>query len=128
MATKVQNLGLYGDVKAVLDAALVQGGARYTFPIDEAMGMTAEKANKKALGWRYRANYYRTLLYREALKTAVPGQTVFTPYDMLIFRVPPGANYVIIEMRKIMGQIETLEGEPLPEAEAPPKMFKKGIF
>jgi hypothetical protein len=97
------NLGLYGDVKTVLDSAVERGGIRVEF-----------SDHRAAIAWRHRASYFRTLLYKNALKLALPGQTAFTAYDGFVFRV--SENVVEIVPRVMAGKMTDLLGNPLDNA------------
>jgi hypothetical protein len=98
------NPGLYDDIKNALDVALRNDGARVTF------GTVNE-----ATTWRHRANRYRALLFKHAVKFALPGQTAFTAYDGLVFQLE--GTVVIISPRKIMATMTDLSGNPIAKTD-----------
>jgi len=85
--TKASRLGIYADVRAVLDAALEHGGGTFTAPDHGA-----------AIHWRQRAYRFRKL-YAETL-----GPRAMSPYDILVLpRLANGSNEVIIKVRQMEG-------------------------
>jgi hypothetical protein len=89
-------------VKPILDAALAQGGARYTLP-------TAAKA----IRWRFEAYHYRNLLHKAACLGLPKGTPTATEYDELTFSLED--NVVVIALREAdKGAVLTdLQGKPL---------------
>lgn len=98
------NVHSYDDIRVVLDAALEAGGARYELP-DPG----------KAVYWRARAYYYRTLLLKLAAERLanVPGTAPSTPYDHMKLSLEKGDNVVVIEFIKPQGKLTGLDGKPL---------------
>ena len=85
--TKSNRLGMYADVRAILDAALSAGGG--TFQCE---------SHGAAVHWRQRAYRFRKL-YAETL-----GPTRMSPYDVLVLpRLAPGSAEVSIVIRQTAG-------------------------
>lgn len=85
--TKSNRLGMYADVRAVLDSALESGG-----------GTFACADYGSAVHWRQRAYRFRKL-YAETL-----GPRAMSPYDVLVLpRLAPDANEVVITIRQASG-------------------------
>lgn len=85
--TKSNRLGMYADVRAVLDAALAAGGGTFVCPSHGA-----------AVHWRQRAYRFRKL-YAETL-----GPKAMSPYDVLVLpRLPVGGCEVAITIRQTAG-------------------------
>lgn len=85
--TKVNRLGLYADVRQVLDAALAAGGGTF---MCETYGA--------AVHWRQRAYRFRKL-YAETL-----GPRAMSPYDVLVLpRLDPDSSEVTIAIRQMAG-------------------------
>lgn len=81
-------LGMYADVKEILDAALQSQGGEYTL---------ADYG--KAVHWRQRA--YR---FRKLFAESLPSREL-SPYDRLtIPRIAEGSGTVIIAMQNVTGQ------------------------
>lgn len=85
--TKANRLGMYADVRAVLDAALEHGGGTFTAADHGA-----------AVHWRQRAYRFRKA-YAEML-----GPKGMSPYDVLVLpRLADGASEVVINIRQTAG-------------------------
>jgi hypothetical protein len=85
--TKANRLGMYADIRSVLDAALAAGGG--TFRCD---------SRGAAVHWRQRAYRFRKL-YAETL-----GTRAMSPYDVLVLpRLPVGCPEVTIIIRQSSG-------------------------
>lgn len=85
--TKSNRLGMYADVRAVLDAALEGGGG--TFKCD---------SHGAAVHWRQRAYRFRKL-FAETL-----GPRVMSPYDILVLpRLADDSSEVVITIRQTAG-------------------------
>src|SRR5688500_11281290 len=85
--TKSNRLGMYADVRAVLDAALEHGGGTFK---------CADYGH--AVHWRQRAYKFRKL-FAEML-----GPRAMSPYDVLVLpRLADGASEVIINIRQSGG-------------------------
>lgn len=103
---RANRLGMYSDVRAVLDQALEHGGGEFTC---ETYGA--------AVHWRQRVYKFRKL-YAETL-----GPKAESPYDQLVLgRILPGENVVQIRIRQRQGVFTPASGATLPvdplEAEA----------
>lgn len=91
-------LGMYADIKEVLDAALASDGGTYHLP-----------THGKAVHWRQRAYRFRKL-FAETIPAGQP-----SPYDKLVLKkVPPNSATVRIVLREIEGTFQ-----PNREAAAP---------
>ena len=97
--TTTPTLSTYADVRAVLDAALANGGGRYKL---------ATKA--EATRWRFRAYRFRKLLREET--------DTYTPYDNMLLRVD--GPVVFIQTQQITGVLTDLEGKPVEVKEKHP--------
>lgn len=85
--TKSNRLGMYADIRSVLDAALSAGGG--TFRCD---------SHGAAVHWRQRAYRFRKL-YAETL-----GPRAMSPYDVLVLpRLPDDSCEVVITIRQTAG-------------------------
>lgn len=85
--TKTNRLGLYADVRAILDAALEHGGGTFTAPDHGA-----------AVHWRQRA--YK---FRKAFAATLSPQAM-SPYDVLVLpRLADGSPEVVINVRACGG-------------------------
>lgn len=85
--TKSNRLGMYADVRSVLDAALAAGGGTFMCETHGA-----------AVHWRQRAYRFRKL-YAETL-----GPKAMSPYDVLVLpRLAPGSAEVTITIRQAAG-------------------------
>lgn len=85
--TKSNRLGLYADVKAVLDEALAHGGGEF-----ECL------THGLAVHWRQRAYRFRKA-YAETL-----GPKGMSPYDALILpRIDPDSCIVVIRFQSVAG-------------------------
>lgn len=99
-----RNIHSYDDIRAVLDAALAEGGGRYTLATPG-----------QAVYWRARAYYFRKLLYNlaeERLANA-PGMTPSTPYDQMKLTLEEGTGSVLIQFIKPQGTLTRLDGTPI---------------
>lgn len=84
---KSNRLGIYADVRAVLDSALEHGGGVFTAPDHGA-----------AVHWRQRA--YR---FRKAFAETL-GPQAMSPYDVLVLpRLAEGSSEVVITVRTTGG-------------------------
>lgn len=108
--TKSNRLGMYADVRAVLDSALEAGGG--TFRCD---------SHGAAVHWRQRAYRFRKL-FAETI-----GPKAMSPYDVLVLpRLEPDGCEVTITIRQMAGvftpandvQAPTSDNELLEAAEA----------
>lgn len=96
--TKVNRLGMYADIRSILDAALAAGGGTFTCDSHGA-----------AVHWRQRAYRFRKL-YAETL-----GLKVMSPYDVLVLpRLPEDGCEVTIVIRQTAGVFT-----PANDAQAP---------
>lgn len=85
--TKSNRLGMYADVRSVLDSALESGGGTFR---------CADYGS--AVHWRQRAYRFRKL-YAETL-----GPKSMSPYDVLVLpRLVDGASEVVINIRQTSG-------------------------
>lgn len=85
--TKSNRLGIYADVRAVLDSALEHGG-----------GLFRCLSHGQAVHWRQRAYRFRKV-YAETL-----GPRDMSPYDALVLpRLDKDSDTVVIEVRKTGG-------------------------
>lgn len=85
--SKGNRLGIYADVRSVLDAALSAGGGTFSCETHGA-----------AVHWRQRAYRFRKA-YAETL-----GPKAMSPYDVLVLpRLAPGSSDVVIEVRQMGG-------------------------
>ncbi len=84
---KSNRLGIYVDVRSILDAALAAGGG--TFQCE---------SHGAAVHWRQRAYRFRKA-YAETL-----GPKAMSPYDVLVLpRLAPGSAEVVITIRQMVG-------------------------
>lgn len=84
---KVNRLGMYADIKAVLDSALAAGGGTFTC-----------ESHGAAVHWRQRAYKFRKL-FAETL-----GPNKMSPYDVLVLpRLVEGSCEVSIIIRQMAG-------------------------
>ena len=102
MKPKSNRLGMYADVREVLDTALASGGGQYVL---ESYG--------QAIHWRQRAYKFRKL-FAELL-----GPNRESPYDRLILREPkPDTSTIVIVLGAARGTfIPNHEVVPSPEME-----------
>lgn len=85
--TKANRLGMYADIRAVLDGALAAGGGTFTC-----------ESHGAAVHWRQRAYRFRKL-YAETL-----GPAKMSPYDVLVLpRLLPDSSEVTITIRQTAG-------------------------
>jgi len=88
--SKPNRLGLYDDVRAILDAAMTSGGGTFDLP-----------DHGKAVHWRQRAYQFRKL-YADIL--FADKSTSMSPYDRLSFpKIPKESSTVVIKVREIIG-------------------------
>jgi hypothetical protein len=107
MRTKAisNRLGMYDDVRQILDAALASGGGEF-----------ALTTYGQAVHWRQRAYKFRKL-YAETL--ASDKSLAMSPYDRLTMpRIDEGSNVVVIKVREIVGTF-TPNREPYNAVEVP---------
>jgi hypothetical protein len=85
--TKANRLGMYADVRSVLDAALAAGGGTFMC-----------ESHGAAVHWRQRAYRFRKL-YAETLPPRA-----MSPYDVLVLpRLADGSGEVVITVRQMGG-------------------------
>lgn len=85
--TPANRLGMYADVREILDAALRHGGGEYQCT-----------DHGTAVHWRQRAYRFRKL-YAEVHRSGLE-----SPYDsILIRRIAPDSGTVVIELREQVG-------------------------
>lgn len=95
-------LGLYDDVRTILDAALASGGGEFVL-----------STHGQAMHWRQRAYKFRKL-YAQIL-----GLDAMSPYDRLTMPTPPEDSCtVIIKVREIVGTF-TPNREPSERVDIP---------
>lgn len=88
--TSPNRLGLYDDVRQILDAALKSGGGSFDLP-----------THGSAVHWRQRAYKFRKL-YAQTL--AADDSFSMSPYDRLTMpMIPEDSSTVIINIREIIG-------------------------
>lgn len=107
MRTKTQanRLGMYDDVRQILDAALASGGGEFVLP-----------THGLAVHWRQRAYKFRKL-YAEIL--AADKSLAMSPYDRLTLpQIPDDSFTVVINVREVIGTF-TPNREPYAPAEIP---------
>lgn len=99
--TKSNRLGMYADIRAVLDAALEAGG-----------GTFACADYGSAVHWRQRAYRFRKL-FAETL-----GPLKMSPYDTLVLpRLADGSSEVTITIRQTGGVFTPANDAPVGEDE-----------
>ena len=92
-------IGQYDDVRAVLDTALEQGGGTYELP-----------TYRKAVRWRMRAYYFRTLMQKLEAENAMTSVTrVRTKYDCIVLSIED--NLVTIRLNKPEGTLRSPDGD-----------------
>lgn len=105
--TRSNRLGMYTDVKEVLDAALTHGGGVYHC-----------SDHGSAVHWRQRAYQFRKL-YAELL-----GPKRESPYDTLILRrIPEDSHSVTIELRQPPGVFKPAGPPIAPAPEMDEELF-----
>lgn len=103
--THANRLGMYDDVRQILDAALESGGGTFDLP---SYGV--------AVHWRQRAYSFRKL-YAETI--ARDKSLAMSPYDRLTLpRIEKGSTTVVINVREIIGTF-TPNREPSEVAYVP---------
>lgn len=96
--TKSNRLGIYADVREVLDAALASGGGTFECETHGA-----------AVHWRQRAYRFRKL-YAETI-----GPKSMSPYDVLVLpRLAPSSCEVVIGIRQTAGVFTPANDEQAP--------------
>ena len=107
MRTKSQpnRLGLYDDVRQILDAALAAGGGEFKLT-----------THGQAVHWRQRAYKFRKL-YAQTL--SADDSFSMSPYDRLTMpTIPDDSSTVVINVREIVGEF-TPNREPYKPMEVP---------
>jgi hypothetical protein len=107
MRTKSQpnRLGLYDDVRQILDAALSSGGGTFDLP-----------THGLAVHWRQRAYKFRKL-YAQTL--ASDDSFSMSPYDKLTMpQIPDDSSTVVINVREVVGKF-TPNREPYTPTDIP---------
>src|SRR5882724_3895462 len=92
MRTKTQanRLGLYDDIRQILDAALSSGGGEFVLP-----------THGLAVHWRQRAYKFRKLY---ATTLASDDSFSMSPYDRLTMpQIPDDSSTVVINVREVIG-------------------------
>lgn len=103
--THANRLGMYDDVRQILDAAMQSGGGTFDLP-----------SYGQAVHWRQRAYSFRKL-YAETL--ARDKSLAMSPYDRLTLpRIEEGSCTVVIRVREIIGTF-TPNREPSAPVEMP---------
>jgi hypothetical protein len=103
--TVANRLGMYDDVRQVLDAALQSGGGSFELP-----------THGKAVHWRQRAYKFRKL-YAEIL--ASDKSTAMSPYDRLTLpKLLDDSCVVVIKVREMVGTFIP-NREPYESTEVP---------
>ena len=98
-------LGMYDDVRQILDAALASGGGTFDLP-----------NHGLAVHWRQRAYKFRKL-YAQTL--AADDSFSMSPYDKLTLpMIPDNSSTVIINVREVVGTF-TPNREPYEVQEIP---------
>jgi hypothetical protein len=103
--TIANRLGMYDDVRQILDAALSSGGGSFELP-----------THGKAVHWRQRAYKFRKL-YAQTL--ASDDSFSMSPYDRLTLpMIPDDSSTVIINIREVVGTF-TPNREPYAPTDVP---------
>jgi hypothetical protein len=103
--TNPNRLGLYDDVRQVLDTALRSGGGRFDLP-----------SHGLAVHWRQRAYKFRKL-YAQTL--AADDSFSMSPYDRLTMpKIPDDSSTVVINVREMVGTF-TPNREPYSAEDIP---------
>lgn len=103
--TIANRLGMYDDVRQILDAALTSGGGQFDLP---SHGM--------AVHWRQRAYKFRKL-YAQTL--AADDSFSMSPYDRLTMpQIPDDSSTVVINVREVVGTF-TPNREPYAPTDVP---------
>lgn len=98
-------LGLYDDVRQILDAALASGGGSFDLP-----------THGLAVHWRQRAYKFRKL-YAQTL--ASDDSFSMSPYDRLTMpQIPNDSSTVVINVREVVGTF-TPNREPYEPTDVP---------
>lgn len=88
--TQANRLGMYDDVRQILDAALTSGGGQFDLP-----------THGLAVHWRQRAYKFRKL-YAQTL--ASDDSFSMSPYDRLTMpQIPDDSATVVINIREVVG-------------------------
>lgn len=103
--TIANRLGMYDDVRQILDAALASGGGTFVLT-----------THGQAVHWRQRAYKFRKL-YAETLSQ--DKSLAMSPYDRLTLpMIPDDSSTVVINVREIVGTF-TPNREPYTSTEVP---------
>ena len=103
--TVANRLGMYADVRQILDAALASGGGSFELP-----------SHGLAVHWRQRAYKFRKL-YAQTL--ASDDSFSMSPYDKLTLpQIADDSSTVVINVREVIGQF-TPNREPADVAYVP---------
>lgn len=107
-----KELSNYSDIRAILDAAVAAGGARFTVA-----------SPGKATWWRQRANMFRVLFRREAQKgNLVPGLVLSTPYDHWEWVIDEHDKcLILIRPMTAQGTLTDMTGNALQLAQKSPR-------
>lgn len=98
-------LGMYDDVRQILDAALASGGGKFDLP-----------THGLAVHWRQRAYKFRKL-YAQTL--ASDDSFSMSPYDRLTLpQIPDDSSTVVINVREVIGTF-TPNREPYEPSAVP---------
>jgi hypothetical protein len=101
--TIANRLGMYDDVRQILDAALASGGGEFVLP-----------SHGLAVHWRQRAYKFRKL-YAQTL--ASDDSFSMSPYDRLTMpQIPDDSSTVVINVREVVGTF-TPNREPYTPSE-----------
>lgn len=103
--TIANRLGMYDDVRQILDAALSSGGGQFDLP-----------SHGLAVHWRQRAYKFRKL-YAQTL--ASDDSFSMSPYDKLTMpTIPDDSSTVVINIREVIGTF-TPNREPYAPTDVP---------
>jgi hypothetical protein len=103
--TIANRLGMYDDVRAILDTALTSGGGQFDLP-----------SHGLAVHWRQRAYKFRKL-YAQVMSSG--DDFAMSPYDKLTMpTIPDDSSTVVINVREIIGTF-TPNREPSAPIEMP---------
>lgn len=96
-APRSDRLGMYSDVKQILDAALAAGGGEYSLP-----------THGKAVHWRQRAYKFRKLF------AEVHHARDMSKYDSIVMpRIEPHETTVRFQIRHVEGEFKPAAGAPV---------------
>lgn len=103
--TQANRLGMYDDIRQILDAALASGGGEFVLP-----------NHGQAVHWRQRAYKFRKL-YAQTL--ASDDSFSMSPYDKLTMpQIPDDSSTVVIKIREVVGTF-TPNREPYIPTDVP---------